>query len=228
MRGRLLFALISIVLTAARAVAQTDQPYHGQPVEMTTSMAVDVDGAPNAYGPKDKPTLDYELNAHEGARLSGKIVGYLTEGGHPVLQGPKDPYAGYYISTTGFADEMNVNLHDPRRYLDASKVNYVVLGRLARQKHVVLGDFAAVHSTATGKSVYAIVGDSGNSSGAEGSLALLQALGYPFTNGKSDSVHKKEIIIRYFPGSNPGHTFYPAQEQIDKRAAALGLDKTFR
>ena len=216
--------LIAVLL----AFAPPSQPYRGTPVELTTNMAVDVDGAPNAYGPKGKPTLDYELNAHEGARLSGKVVGYLTEGGHPVLQGPNDPYPGYYISTTGFADEANHNLNDPRRYLDASKVNYVVLGRLARQKHVVLGDFAAVHSTATGKSVYAIVGDSGNSSGAEGSLALLQALGYPFTNGKSDSVHKKEIIIRYFPGSNPGHTFYPAQEQIDKRAAALGLDKTFR
>ena len=216
-------SLPSLLLGALLIFLQAEQPYHGEPVDLTTSMAVDVDGAPNAYGPKDKPTLDFELNAHEGARRSGKIVGYLTQDGHPVLQGSNDPFPGYYISTTGFADEKNQNLLDPRRYLDATKVNYVVRGRFAKQNHVALGDFAVVHSTRTQKTVYAIVGDSGNSSGGEGSLALLQALGYPFANGKSDSVRNKEITIRYFPGSNSQHTFYATQAEIDKKAAALGL-----
>lgn len=220
-------SLPSLLIGALLIFAQAEQPYRGQPVEFTTNMAVDVDGAPNAYGPKDKPTLDFELNAHEGARLSGRVVGYLTKDGHPILQGPDDPFPGYYISTTGFADEKNQNLLDPRRYLDATKVNYVVRGRLARQNHVALGDFAVVHSTRTQKTVYAIVGDSGNSSGAEGSLALLQALGYPFLNGKSDSVHNKEIVIRYFPNSNPRHTFFATQAQIDKEATTLGLDNQF-
>jgi len=216
-----------LFLVAVFAIAQSDQAYRGTPVELTTSMAIDVDGAPNAYGPKGKPTLDFELNAHEGARLSGKVVGYITENGKPVLQGASDPYPGYYISTSGFVDQQNHNLNDPRRYVDASKINYVVLGRFAKQNHVALGDLVAVYSAKTKKSVYAIVGDSGNSSGGEGSLALLQALGYPFTSGKSGEVKSKEITIRYFPGSNPKHSFYATQDAIDKQATGLGLDKKF-
>lgn len=79
-------------------------------IEITTKMAIDVDGAPNAYGPKGKPKLDYELNAHEGAKETGKIVGYLTRDDHtPELPGPNDPFPGYYISTAAFYDKGNPN-----------------------------------------------------------------------------------------------------------------------
>jgi hypothetical protein len=198
-------------------------------IELTTPMAIDVDGAPNAYGPKDKPTLDYELNAHVGAKADGKIVGYLTktDGRTPEVQGAQDPYPGYYISTTSFDDKNNRNPLDPRKYADASKINYVVLGSIMSRQGVKLGDFAAVYSKRTKKSVFAIVGDSGNSSGAEGSLALLQALGYPFKSAKTGGVSAKEIVIRYFPRSNPDGHFFHTQEQIDREATALGLSKDF-
>jgi len=197
-------------------------------IEITTTMAIDVDGAPNAYGPRGKPTLDYELNAHEGATATGKIVGYLTKDGHvPEIQGDNDPFPGFYISTTGFYDKDNSNTLDPKRYLDASRVNYVVLGSAAKKAGAALGDLVAVYSMKTHKSVYGIVGDSGNSSGAEGSLALLQALGYPVTSGKTGGVEEKEIIVRYFPGSNPKHRFYGSQAQIDAQAKMLRLSKEF-
>jgi hypothetical protein len=157
-------------------------------------MAIDVDGAPNAYGPPGKPALDFELNAHRGAISSGEIVGYLTknnDGRTPEIQGPSDPFPGYFISTTGFEDAANLNRLDPRKYVDASKINYVVLGRFAKQNDAKLGDYVAVHSMRTGNSVFGIIGDSGNSSGAEGSLALLQALGYPVTSGKTGGVETK-------------------------------------
>ena len=101
-------------------------------------MKIDVDGAPNAYGPKNKKTLDYELNAHVGARADGKIVGYITkeDGRTPETEGPKDPYPGYYISTTGFFDLNNSNRCDPNRYLDASRINYVVLATVTRKDGV--------------------------------------------------------------------------------------------
>jgi len=184
-------------------------------VELTTSMAIDVDGAPNAYGPAGQPALDFELNAHRGAKASGEIVGYLTKGDGrtPEVQGPQDPFPGYYISTTAFQDKSNPNRLDPRKYVDASKINYVVLGNFAAQNNAKLGDFVAVHSKKTG--------------GAEGSLALLNGLGYPFHNGKAGGVEKKEIVIRYFPGSNPDHHFFKSQAQIDQEAASLALSKDF-
>jgi hypothetical protein len=66
-----------------------------------------------------------------------------------------------------------------------------------------------------------------SSSGAEGSLALLQALGYPFKDGKSESVDKREIVVRYFAGSNPDQHFFHDQAQIDHEAETLGLSKDF-
>jgi hypothetical protein len=199
-----------------------------RPVEITINMKIDVDGAPNAYGPKSKKTLDYELNAHEGAQASGRIVGYLTkkDGYTPELQGRRDPFPGYYISTTGFCDKRNPNLRDPRRYVNASRVNYVVLADVAKDGGVALGDFVAVYSKKTRRAVFGIVGDSGNPAGAEGSLALLRALGYPFKNGKSGEA-EKEIVIRYFPGSNPERRFFRTQAQLDRQARALRLSKKF-
>ena len=54
----------------------------------THRMDVDVDGAPNAYGPAGVETLDILENAHYLNRTSNEIVGYLIdEKGRPVVQG---------------------------------------------------------------------------------------------------------------------------------------------
>jgi hypothetical protein len=195
---------------------------------LTHRMDVDVDGAPDAYGPRGKPALDVLQDAHSLNRLDQKIVGYLTdEHNRPLLQGPNDPFPGYYISQTAFADMDNQNERDPRRYLDARHINYVVRGDLARRRGVKVGDFVSVYSKRTHKAVFAIVGDTGNPTGDEGSLHLLQNLGYPFHDGKNDSVEKPEIIIRFYPNSNPEHQFFFTQTELDKVALKLGLSRDF-
>ena len=197
---------------------------------LTHRMDVDVDGAPTAYGPPTKETLDDLRNAHSMGRLDAPIVGYLIEDApphNPVVQGPQDPAPGYYVSQTAFEDESVENERDPRRYVDATKINYVVLGHEAREKGARLGDFVAVYSQRTHRSVFGIVGDSGNPSGDEGSLHLLQALGYRFHNGKDDAVEDAEIVIRFFPGSNPEHRFFRKQAALDKAAEEMGLSRTF-
>lgn len=199
---------------------------HGRKAtQVLVKMDVDVDGAPNAYGPKSKKTLD--VLAHARAPHSREIVGYMTEydGGPPTVQGPQDPFPGYYVSQTDFADLKNPRKEDPRRYVDATKMNYVVAGDVAQKAGVQMGDFATVYSCRTGKFVYAIVADSGNPSGAEGSLALVQALGYPLKNGIDDSVDAREIVVTYYPGSNPAKEFFKTQAQLDAAAKKLGLAK---
>jgi hypothetical protein len=229
--------IVCLLLFAALAAAQAPKPVP-EPrkfFDIRVPMVVDVDGAPNAYGPPGKPALDFERNAHKGGHLRGAIVGYLTEEDHrtPVIQGPHDPRPGYYVSTTDLRDESigpagnELDDRDPRKYLDATRICYVVLGRFAERHGVRLGDYAVVHSLLTHRTAYAIVGDSGNPTGAEGSLALLQALGYDFHDGKNDAVEAREIIIRYFPNSNPAKRFPHSQMEIDHAAEALHLDRRF-
>lgn len=191
-------------------------------------MDVDVDGSPKAYGPPGSSALDYLSNAHLRGRPRGPIVGYLVDdSGRPVVQGPHDPAPGYYVSQTAFEDESVENEHDPHRYVDATAINYVVLGKKARRMGARLGDFVAVYSRRTRRSVFGIVGDNGNPSGDEGSLHLLRALGYPFHNGKDEAVEHAEIVIRFYPASNPQHRFFHTQAALDRAAEALGLSRSF-
>ena len=193
-------------------------------------MDVDVDGAPNAYGPPGTQTLDVLRNAHYRGRAHAEIVGYLTEEDDPnvpVKQGLGDPHPGLYISQTAFTDPARPEPRDVHRYVDATRISYVVLGNKARKRGARLGDFVAVYSRRTHRGVYGIVGDDGNPSGNEGSLHLLQALGYPFHDGRNDSVEDREIVVRYYPQSNPRHRFFHSQAALDAAAEELGLSRDF-
>jgi hypothetical protein len=214
-----------IAATAAHAQISAAHPCFEL---LTHRMDVDVDGAPNAYGPPGKPTLDVLINAHSLERADQKIVGYLVDNEQrPILQSSQDPFPGYYISQTAFADVANHNERDPRGYVDARKINYVVRGNEAARRGVKVGDFVAVYSKKTRKAVFAIVGDTGNPTGDEGSLHLLQELGYPFHDGVSDSVTRPEIVIRFYPDSNPKHQFFFTQPALDEAATRLGLGRDF-
>ena len=215
------------VVAAVAAPAKMSAPRPSFEV-LTHRMDVDVDGAPNAYGPPGKPALDVLIHAHYLERADQEIVGYLLDDKQrPILQGPRDPFPGYYISQTAFADVANHNERDPRGYVDARKINYVVHGNEAQRRGVKVGDFVAVYSKKTRLAVFAIVGDTGNPTGDEGSLHLLQALGYPFHDGISDSVTRPEIVIRFYPNSNPKHQFFFTQAALDEAATKLGLNRDF-
>jgi len=219
----------ALALSAAQPTRSPSPPDHF--TLLTHRMDVDVDGAPNAYGPPNLPTLDNLRDAHYHHRPHGEIVGYLTDDDPPtlpILQGPHDPFPGYYISQTALTDPAHPNPRDPLRYVDATRINYIVLGNRARKLGARLGDFVAVTSLRTHRSVYAIIGDDGNPSGDEGSLHLLQSLGYPFTNGIDDAVETPEILIRFYPHSNPNHLFFHNQSDLDTAATKLGLPTTSR
>ena len=132
---------------------------------------------------------------------------------------PRDPFPGYYISQTTFTDVANHNERDPRGYLDARKINYVVRGDAARRRGVKVGDFVAVHSKRTHKSVFAIVGDTGNPTGDEGSLHLLQELGYPFHDGVSDSV-TRPMAGKFLADTPSARSAYPMILASSCRTAA--------
>jgi hypothetical protein len=226
-RHALALAATLILLPSTRA--QRPSPSAQDFTILTHRMDVDVDGAPNAYGPRGSHTLDNLRDAHYRGHRHAEIVGYLTDDDHPnipIIQGPHDPFPGDYISQTAFTDPAITDPRNPLRYVDATKINYVVLGKRAYKRGVRLGDFVTVTSLRTHRTVFAIVGDDGNPSGNEGSLHLLQSLGYPFTNGIDDAVIHPEILIHFYPNSNPHQLFFRTQTALDAAATRLGFTRT--
>jgi hypothetical protein len=164
-----------------------------------SGMTIDADGAPNAYHP-DNTGLDDLANAGTPGRWEGLAK---DAEGEPFIQGPGDPFPGYYVSATALADRSKP-VNDPTRYVDASKIPFVVLpGGMARQLGARPGDFAAVFNQRNGKSSYAIFGDVGPYDRiGEGSVALAENLGI-----RSDARNggaRRGILYLVFPGSGNG------------------------
>lgn len=164
-----------------------------------SGMTIDADGAPNAYHP-DNTGLDDLKNAGAPGYWEGLAK---DRDGEPFVQGPDDPFPGYYVSETALADRSKP-VDDPARYVDASKIPFVVLpGALAREVGARPGDFATVINRNNGKSSYAIFGDVGPSDRiGEGSVALAENLGV-----RSDARNggaRRGILFVVFPGSGNG------------------------
>lgn len=164
-----------------------------------SGMTIDADGAPNAYHP-DNSGLDDLANAGTPGRWEGLAKDPY---GEPYIQGPDDPYPGYYVSETALADRSKP-ASDPGRYVDASRIPFVVLpGGMARELGARPGDFAVVFNLRNSKTSYAIFGDVGPFDRiGEGSMALADQLGI-----RSDARNggaRGGIVYLIFPGSGNG------------------------
>ena len=162
-------------------------------------MTIDADGAPNAYHP-DNTGLDDLANAGSPGHWEGLAK---NETGEPFVQGPDDPFPGYYVSATALTDRTK-SLNDPSRYVDAGKIPYIVLpGAMAREIGMRPGDFAVVLNPRNGQSSYAIFGDVGPFDRiGEGSIALAKNLGIhaDARNGGA----RRGVVYLIFPGSGDG------------------------
>lgn len=158
-----------------------------------SGMTIDADGSPNAYHPNDTG-LDELANAGSPAHWDGIIT---DRHGSPFIQQESDPFPGYYISCTSLADRTK-EFADPTRYVDASKIPYVVLPQdVADRGGARLGDFAFVMNLRNRQSSFAIYADIGTV--GEGSIALAEALGI-----RPDARYggaSNGILYLLFPGS---------------------------
>jgi hypothetical protein len=147
--------------------------------------SVCADGAPNAYRPGDTG-LDYLANAGKPGNWWGIVT---DESGLPVVQSPADPSPNSYVSQTAMA-RPGYEPHDQNRYIDASRIPYVVLPRNVEQliprsiyERLEKGDIArASYRGVTVIGIYAEVGpawtlDVGTVHG-ELSIAALEGLGH--------------------------------------------------
>ncbi len=159
----------------------------------TAGMLIDADGAPNAYN-ADNTGLDDLSNAGEPGHWDGLLQ---DAQGNPLVQGPDDPFPGYYISCTALAD-WTKDRFDPTRFVDASKIPYIALpGDLARVTGARLGDLAVAYNLRSGRFSYAIFADIGAL--GEGSIALADSIGLWGDARRGGS--RGGILYVVFPGS---------------------------
>jgi Fungal chitosanase of glycosyl hydrolase group 75 len=180
-------------------------------------MQIDADGAPRAYHPQGSPPgLDFLANAGH----PGNFFGVVTDRhGNPVVQSAHDPAPGFFVSPTSL-QRPDLGVENPRRYVDASAIPYIVLPALVRDKGGVrLGDFATVRRRSNGKVSHAIFADGGPAAKiGEGSIALAKALGVP-SSPKHGGTNEKEIVYVVFAGSGNGRPRTKAE--IDAKAKTL-------
>lgn len=181
-------------------------------------MTIDADGAPNAYGPKNRG-LDYTANARNASGWAALVT---NAKGHPIVQ-RAGPYRGYYISTTSLEQQNIHDPRDPRRYLDARRIPYIALpGDFARRFGISLGDLAMVVNTENGRSAYAIFADVGPRGRiGEGSIALANKLRVP-SNPRHDSV-PNGVTYLIFPGSGES-----ARKPITPRGIDAATGRLYR
>lgn len=163
----------------------------------TSGMAIDSDGAPNAYALPGSGLIG--LDSIGNAGTPGHWYGLACDAfGKPYVQGPSDPAPGYGVSPTALVDHMRQG-KDPRRYVDASMVPYLVTPpELIRDNGIRLGDLAAVKRL--DKLAFAIVADVGpHGHYGEGSPALAELLGVPSSPRDGGCSYGVTYVI--FPGS---------------------------
>jgi len=188
----------------------------GNAVFFEAGLAIDADGAPNAYGPHNKG-LDLTVHARGQQGWAGVLA---DKNGHPILQ-KRGAYRGYYVSTTSLEDASTSNDADPKKYVDARKIPYIVLPvELAEKFGIRLGDFAVVSNHRNGRSVYAIYADVGPSGKlGEGSIALAKVLGLP-ANPRGGAA-EEGISFLVFPGSGRGPGKLRTLKEINRATARL-------
>jgi hypothetical protein len=182
-----------------------------------SGMTIDADGAPNAYHPNNSGIDDLG-----NAGAPGIWEGLAKDAqGEPFIQGPGDPFPGYYVSETALTDRSKA-LSDPARYVDASKIPFIVLpSGLARPLGARVGDFAIVFNERNGRSSYAIYGDVGPSDRiGEGSVALAENLGI-HSDARNGGTWRG-VLYMVFPGSGEGRP--RTIEEIDDRGQNLLRD----
>jgi hypothetical protein len=182
--------------------------------------AIDADGSPRAYGPND---TGLDLNIH--AFTNGKWVGVVTgSDGKPIIQKQGDPYPGFFVSQTSLYDT-RYDITDPRRYVDAENVPYIVLPDSLRSKMgAEIGDMAYVFNPATEKGSFAIFADTGPEELlGEGSIYLAKAIGIANTSPRDGGLTGAVIQYIVFPKSGNGngkHRTLAEIEQVGMRELA--------
>jgi len=187
-----------------------------------SKLAVDADGAPRAYHPRD-------VNPPANKGKAFDWLANLSNSDRHGIQGEdgEGPARAFVVSGTTAQNPAVKNTKSTARYVDASTIPYVVLPRakfpLPKGMKLKDGCVAFVVDTKTGGTSGAIFADVGNAVG-EGSIALARRLGLdPFSKKLFPKVigfQDKKDFSRFFCVVFPRAIIAPPWPVADIQKAA--------
>jgi hypothetical protein len=184
-----------------------------------SGMAIDCDGAPMAYALPGSGKIGLDAIANAGTpgpppHWPGLVRDNM---GKPYVQGIGDPAPGYAVSQTALRDHTR-HPSDPRAYVDAWEVPYVVMPPELRARGVDLGDLAAV--LYGGKISFAIVADIGpHGHYGEASPACARLLDIP--DSPRNGGASRGVTYVMFPGSKASPAWWRATIEFQAEASRL-------
>lgn len=247
-------ALLSILLVAALVTVSAGQcryekwdeylgttllrvPQGSAYIFGTTRVAVDADGAPNAYHPDDvglhctKGTtfkgLDCPANAGypDSHWWPSVLVPDPTNPNRAYVQPASSEFAGFFVSQTSLRDTSKP-LTDPKKYVDSRNIPYIVFpGQFHKMKGTgTTGDLGYAFNLANGKQSPFVVAEIGPPSAKLGemSIALAAALGGTNPNPRTGAgTPSGQFAYVIFPKSGSTHKWPLTFEQIATHATEL-------
>jgi len=160
-------------------------------------MAIDADGAPNAYGPEGTDALDYLANAGSPGDWWGIAC---DSSGEPYVQKVYHPYPGYYVSTTSLQNSQ-FPPENPDSNLNSVEIPFIVLPT-TDSFGCEIGDLGLVYNLETGDNMYVIVGDLGPDVG-EASVCAAKCAGVKNRDPKEGG-QDSGIVYLVWPQSGKG------------------------
>lgn len=190
---------------------------------LTRRVAIDADGAPNAYHPEDRG-IDALANAgFPNGGWRSVLVTDPDDHSKPYVQNTGE-FAGFFLSMTTLQDGSKLST-DAARYVDARNVPYVVFpGRFFNMagtgRRGVIGMARNLSTGQTSPMIFADVGGTEHELG-EISIRLAENLGGHDVNPRTGSgAPEGPFAYVIFPGSEATPPWPVSADQLQQRADA--------
>ena len=234
----LIFGLLMTAVGVSDAVAACDAvagfDYRGAKIRKIpnshtyffaiTRMAIDADGAPNAYHPQDKG-IDALANAgFPRGNWKAILVVNPAKPNEPFVQ-TEGEFAGFFVSKTTLQDR-SVPVTDIRRYVDSTQVPYIVFpgGFFALKGTGHFGDVGVAVNLENGKESPLIVADAGPREAPLGevSIRLAENLGGMHVNPRTGAgMPRGRFVYLVFPRTKADPAWPVSSEQLQHRTQEL-------
>ena len=229
----LLCSLVSMAAYAQLCTAEKWITYKGVSVRkfpgstayfyVAERIAIDADGAPNAYHPNNTGIDALKNAGYPDGSWKSILVTDPQDSSRPFKQ-IEGEFAGYFVSMTTLKDKTRA-VTDPARYVNAASVPYMVFPSTFWKIKGTgnFGDFAIAKSINNNITSSAIIADAaGDKPLGEVSIKLAENFsGQPVNPRSGTGAPSGKFVYVVFPGSSAAPAWPVSNQDISARAGAM-------